>query len=56
MSIFQIKEWWATTVGNSEEFDTNSIELAQLDGGPDKKIIVGKSLLSLRVFSFNSFS
>ena len=43
MSIFQIKEWWATTVGNSEEFDTNSIDLAVLDNSQEKRIVVGKS-------------
>jgi hypothetical protein len=47
MSIFQIKEWWATTVGNSEEFDTNSIHVAVLDKTKEKKIITGTRFLPL---------
>ena len=46
MSIFQIKEWWATSVGNNEEFDTNSIDIAQLDQSPDQKIIIGKRIIN----------
>lgn len=31
MSIFQIKEIWATNVGNNEEFDKNSICIGNVD-------------------------
>lgn len=44
MSIFQIKELWATNVGNSEEFDKNSISTGNVDNQepPENKIVVGK--------------
>ena len=47
MSIFQIKEWWAASVGNSEEFDSKSITFGNIDcaSPPVNKIIVGKSSL-----------
>ena len=47
MSIFQIKELWSTTIGNSEEFDKNSIAIANIDGSnpPENKIIVGNKYL-----------
>jgi hypothetical protein len=48
MSIFQIKELWGTRVGNSEEFDHNSICLGNLDNeaasatsSPELKIAIG---------------
>lgn len=43
MSIFQIKELWATNVGNSEEFDRNSICIGNIDcsNPPETKIAVG---------------
>jgi hypothetical protein len=43
MSIFQIKELWATTVGSSEEFDCNSICLGNVDNSSPlvNKITVG---------------
>ena len=46
MSIFQIKEWWGTTVGSSEEFDTPSICIANIDNDPSQanKIIVGNTI------------
>jgi Bardet-Biedl syndrome 9 protein len=45
MSIFQIKEWWATTVGSKEEFDKSSICIGNLDNADDHvvKIAVGKN-------------
>jgi hypothetical protein len=52
MSIFQIKELWGTRVGNSEEFDRNSICIGNLDNeaasatsSPELKIAIGKSKL-----------
>jgi len=44
MSIFEIKEWWATKVGNNEEFDTNLIAVGNIDNSvqPKNKIILGK--------------
>ena len=43
MSIFQIKELWSTNVGNSEEFDRNSICFGNLDNSEinQNKIAVG---------------
>lgn len=41
MSIFQIKELWATRVGNSEEFDKNSICVGSIDGSFENKIVIG---------------
>ena len=48
MSIFQIKEWWATTVGSKEEFDKGSICIGNLDNAepPINKIAVGKKLIN----------
>jgi hypothetical protein len=48
MSIFQIKELWGTRVGNSEEFDRNSICIGNLDSSnpPGIKIATGKDSLS----------
>ena len=31
MSIFQAKEWWSCNVGENEEFDHNSICIANID-------------------------
>lgn len=44
MSIFQIKELWATSVGNSEEFHQNSICIGNIDNSnpSETKIAVGK--------------
>jgi hypothetical protein len=49
MSIFQIKELWGTNVGNSEEFDKNSICVGNIDSSDpaETKIAVGKTKLSL---------
>jgi len=43
MSIFQIKELWACSVGNSEEFDRNSICIGNIDSSspPETKIATG---------------
>lgn len=44
MSIFQIRELWATSVGSNEEFHSNSICVGNVDGSnpPESKVIVGK--------------
>jgi hypothetical protein len=47
MSIFQIKEWWATSVGSNEEFDTGSVDLHPLDDSTEPKIITGKVFTNL---------
>lgn len=56
MSIFQVKEWWSTTVGDNEEFDHNNIILANVDNDPSQedKIVVGSFEGKLRVFRPNS--
>jgi len=55
MSIFQAKEWWSATVGESEEFDHNSICIANIDNDPSRedKIIVGSFEGKLRVYRPN---
>jgi len=52
MSIFQIKELWGTRVGNSEEFDKNSICIGNLDGArpPSVKIATGKEIMLFTIF------
>jgi Bardet-Biedl syndrome 9 protein len=53
MSIFQIKEWWATKIGNGEEFDTASITVANVDNSipSSQKIIVGSFSGVIRIFN-----
>lgn len=53
MSIFQLEEWWATTVGASEEFHSNSICVGNVDNSnpPMDKIVVGSFEGILRIFS-----
>lgn len=53
MSIFQIQEWWATTVGSSEEFHNSSICIGNVDNAPNNKdkIVVGSFEGKLRIFS-----
>ena len=55
MSIFQIKELWSTNVGNSEEFDRNSVCIGNIDnseGAPDAKIAVGNLTYIILAGSF----
>lgn len=57
MSIFQVKEWWSAKVGESEEFDINSICIANIDNDKDlseDKIIIGSFEGKLRVFKPNT--
>jgi Bardet-Biedl syndrome 9 protein len=55
MSIFQTKEWWSTVVGQGEEFDHNSICIANVDNeeANEDKIIVGSFEGILRIFRPN---
>lgn len=55
MSIFQAKEWWSTTVGDNEEFDHNSICIANVDNDENKddKIVVGSFEGKLRIYKPN---
>ena len=56
MSIFQAKEWWSTTVGENEEFDHNSICIANIDNDQttfEDKIIIGSFEGKLRIFRPN---
>lgn len=43
MSIFEAKEFWSTTVGSSEEFDSNSIAVGNLDNEVPKKTKIAVS-------------
>ena len=53
MSIFQIQEWWATTVGNNEEFHNNSICVGNVDNSEPHcdKIVVGSFEGKLRIYT-----
>ena len=53
MSIFQLEEWWATTVGSNEEFHNNSVCVGNVDNScpPIDKIVVGSFEGILRIFS-----
>ena len=56
MSIFQAKEWWAAKVGDDEEFDHNSICLANIDNdgeSAEDKIVVGSFQGKLRIYKPN---
>jgi Bardet-Biedl syndrome 9 protein len=55
MSIFQAKEWWSATVGENEEFDHNSICIANIDNDEsnDDKVVVGSFEGKLRIFKPN---
>jgi hypothetical protein len=52
MSIFQVQEWWATTVGSGEEFHTNSVCIGNVDNAKDGalKIATGSFEGKLRVY------
>jgi hypothetical protein len=34
MSLFQVREWWMTKVGENEEFDMGSMAIGNLDNDP----------------------
>jgi hypothetical protein len=56
MSIFQAKEWWSCTVGENEEFDHNSICIANIDNderSTEDKIVVGSFEGKLRIYKPN---
>lgn len=57
MSIFQIKEWWSTSVGNNEEFDKQSICISNVDNSPtnENKIIIGMYTLITHYIFLGSF-
>lgn len=52
MSIFEVKEWWATKVGNDEEFDSNLIAVGNIDNSspPQNKIVVASFEGFLRIY------
>lgn len=35
MSLFKAREWWQARAGQGEEFDTNSMCLANVDNDPN---------------------
>jgi Bardet-Biedl syndrome 9 protein len=53
MSIFQVQEWWATTVGSSEEFHTNSVCIGNVDNALNhrNKVVAGSFEGKLRVYA-----
>ena len=56
MSIFQAKEWWTAKVGEDEEFDHNSICIANIDNNRETgedKIVVGSFQGKLRIYKPN---
>lgn len=52
MSLFKSREWWYTSVGADEEFDTSNIAIGNIDNSPDEseKIVVGSLQGILRVY------
>jgi len=52
MSIFEVKEWWSTVISNTEEFDTNSICVENIDNEnpPKNKLIIGSFSGFLRIY------
>ena len=56
MSIFQAKEWWSCPVGENEEFDHNSICIANIDNeknSTEDKIVIGSFEGKLRIYKPN---
>lgn len=53
MSIFQVQEWWATSVGNNEEFHNGSVCIGNVDNmhPPQFKICTGSFESKLRIYS-----
>jgi hypothetical protein len=53
MSIFQIQEWWATTVGQSEEFHCASVCIGNVDNSQPEtdKICTGSFEGKLRIYT-----
>lgn len=53
MSIFQLSEWWATTVGNSEEFHNSSVCVGNVDNMEPtlQKICTGSFEGILRIYT-----
>jgi hypothetical protein len=52
MSIFQIQEWWATSVGHNEEFHSNSVCIGNVDNTQPEadKIVTGSFEGKLRIY------
>ena len=40
MSLFKARDWWSTTAGDNEEYDTGCLCVANIDNSPDH---VGKN-------------
>ena len=36
MSLFKAREWWSTTVGDNENYDTGCLCVANIDNAQDK--------------------
>ncbi|XP_071103490.1 protein PTHB1-like [Haliotis cracherodii] len=53
MSLFKIRDWWSTTVGEDEEFDQGCLCVANIDNSSDgiDKIILGSYNGILRIFN-----
>ena len=53
MSVFQVQEWWATTVGSGEEFQNSSVCVSNVDNmqPPTNKICTGSFEGKLRVYT-----
>ncbi len=35
MSLFKVKDWWSVQCGSDEEFDHNSLCIANIDNNPN---------------------
>ncbi|EDV26341.1 uncharacterized protein TRIADDRAFT_22294 [Trichoplax adhaerens] len=53
MSLFKARDWWSTTAGDNEEYDTGCLCVANIDNSPDNvdKVIVGSYFGILRIYS-----
>ncbi|XP_072322955.1 protein PTHB1 isoform X2 [Scyliorhinus torazame] len=51
MSLFKARDWWATVVGEQEEFDQGCLCIADVDNSGNDKIIVGSYKGILRIYS-----
>uniref|UniRef100_A0A674DQG3 Bardet-Biedl syndrome 9 n=1 Tax=Salmo trutta TaxID=8032 RepID=A0A674DQG3_SALTR len=53
MSLFKARDWWATVLGEGEEFDQGCLCVGDVDnsGSGHDKIVVGSYMGMLRVFS-----
>ena len=59
MSLFKSREWWYTSVGADEEFDTSNIAIGNIDNSPDESggimLTLYYIIIVFTVFSFTFY-